>query len=118
MNDVLAQHYGMSNVHAGPDEWVHVADARQYGRGGQAGQYGRGGQVTPPNGAAHAPGASGQPGQPRNFVRTPGQPNGAARTQGQPGQGQAAQTNGAKQPKAPKPQRARPEERKPGEREK
>jgi hypothetical protein len=34
VNDVLAQHYGMTDVHPGPNQWVSVADARQYGRGG------------------------------------------------------------------------------------
>ena len=30
----LARHYGMPEPPKGPDEWVHVEDARRYGRGG------------------------------------------------------------------------------------
>jgi hypothetical protein len=33
VNRVLARHYGMPEP-PGPDEWVHVTDARPYGRGG------------------------------------------------------------------------------------
>jgi hypothetical protein len=33
-NPVLARHYGMSDLHGGPDDWVRVEDAHRYGRGG------------------------------------------------------------------------------------
>ncbi len=34
VNPVLAQHYGMPDFDAGPDEWVRIDDAQRYGRGG------------------------------------------------------------------------------------
>ncbi len=34
VNGVLAKHYGMPATGQGADEWVHVEDAEQYGRGG------------------------------------------------------------------------------------
>ncbi len=34
VNPVLAKHYGMPDSRGKPDEWVHVEDAGQYGRGG------------------------------------------------------------------------------------
>jgi hypothetical protein len=34
VNPVLARHYGMPDLAGGPDHWVRVDDARQYGRGG------------------------------------------------------------------------------------
>ena len=34
VNRPLARHYGMPEPPKGPDEWVHVEDARRYGRGG------------------------------------------------------------------------------------
>jgi hypothetical protein len=34
VNGPLARHYGMTGPAKGPDEWVHVEDARPYGRGG------------------------------------------------------------------------------------
>jgi hypothetical protein len=34
VNPVLAKHYGMAKVEGQPEDWVRVADARQYGRGG------------------------------------------------------------------------------------
>lgn len=34
VNAVLAEHYGMTGVHPGTNEWVRVDDARAYGRGG------------------------------------------------------------------------------------
>jgi hypothetical protein len=34
VNRPLARHYGMAELSKGPDEWVHVEDARRYGRGG------------------------------------------------------------------------------------
>lgn len=34
VNPVLAKHYGMSTVATQPDEWVHIADATPYERGG------------------------------------------------------------------------------------
>jgi hypothetical protein len=34
VNRVLAEHYGMPAVPGGPDDWVRVDDARDYGRGG------------------------------------------------------------------------------------
>ena len=34
VNPVLARHYGMPDLDAGPDEWVRVDDATRYGRGG------------------------------------------------------------------------------------
>jgi mono/diheme cytochrome c family protein len=34
VNPVLARHYGMPEIAGGPDHWVRVDDARQYGRGG------------------------------------------------------------------------------------
>jgi hypothetical protein len=34
VNRPLARHYGMADLPKGPDEWVHVEDARRYGRGG------------------------------------------------------------------------------------
>jgi hypothetical protein len=34
VNDVLARHYGMTTVHPGPNEWVRVTGAHEYGRGG------------------------------------------------------------------------------------
>jgi mono/diheme cytochrome c family protein len=37
VNDILAQHYGIANVHPKPNEWVRVEDARAYGRGGLLG---------------------------------------------------------------------------------
>ena len=34
VNPVLAKHYGIRGVAAAPDEWVRIADATPYGRGG------------------------------------------------------------------------------------
>ncbi len=34
VNSVLAKHYGMTDVKAGPEEWVRVDNAGRYGRGG------------------------------------------------------------------------------------
>jgi hypothetical protein len=34
VNGVLARHYGMPEPRGGSDDWVHVDDARRYGRGG------------------------------------------------------------------------------------
>jgi hypothetical protein len=34
VNRPLARHYGMPELSKGSDEWVHVEDAKQYGRGG------------------------------------------------------------------------------------
>jgi hypothetical protein len=34
VNRTLARHYGMPQLPKGADEWVHVADARRFGRGG------------------------------------------------------------------------------------
>jgi hypothetical protein len=34
VNHVLAEHYGMTALTAGPDDWVRVDNARAYGRGG------------------------------------------------------------------------------------
>ncbi len=34
VNQVLAEHYGMKDVPVKPNQWVHVADATPYGRGG------------------------------------------------------------------------------------
>jgi hypothetical protein len=34
VNPVLAKHYGMTDIKAGADEWVHVADASPFSRGG------------------------------------------------------------------------------------
>ena len=34
VNPVLARHYGMPDADGGPDDWVRVDDADQYGRGG------------------------------------------------------------------------------------
>ncbi|MCI0459345.1 MAG: DUF1592 domain-containing protein, partial [Gemmataceae bacterium] len=34
VNPVLARHYGMPELHAWPNQWVRLEDARRYGRGG------------------------------------------------------------------------------------
>jgi hypothetical protein len=34
VNPILARHYGIPRLSAGPDEWVRVDDARRFGRGG------------------------------------------------------------------------------------
>jgi hypothetical protein len=34
VNAPLAQHYGMTNVHPAANEWIHVENAADYGRGG------------------------------------------------------------------------------------